>query len=216
MKRDVVFSIPLLFCLFFLSGCGRIIDWSKDHLDQGKKLDSDISIAKNYIRSTRVYDQFTLVGAFDALWLSDEVRINFTNLHACKYGKIEEQKKIFLRRQLAENDHYISFYVLSMTHIVLGEADSRWEVFLRIGCKNYNPIEMKLVELLPEYKYIFGDKYNKFKDAYLILFNAQDIEENYLIDEKTSSVQLVFRSVERETALTWCIDCEGNVVKDIK
>jgi len=216
MKRDVLYSIPLLCCLFLLSGCGRILDWGKEQFDQGKNLNSDISVAKSYIRSTRVYDQFTLVGAFDALWLSDEVRVNFADLHACKHGKSDEQKQVFLRRQLAENDHYISFYVLSPTNISLGEQHSEWQVFLRIDCKNYRPIEMKLVDLLPEYKYIFGDKFNKFKYAYLVLFDAKDVEEHCLIHEQITGIRLVFRSVERETALVWCVDYEGNVIRDCK
>jgi len=210
------FSVFLF--LFLLPGCGRIIDWGVENVDQGTNLCPNLCEARNQIRSSRIYDQFTLVGMFDSLWLNDLVREVYADLYALKHGRTEEEKKIFLRRQLEENNHFISFYVLSASEFVLGEVDSEWTLLLNIKDYYFVPTELKVVELVPEYEAIFGKKFNKFKTVYILRFNAKDIEDAPLIQPDTDSVNLVFRSVKKETVHAWCsypervVECPGEVV----
>ena len=143
MKRNILFLSTFSLFLSILPGCGRIIDWGKDNFYQGAEVGQDLSIARNYIQSRRVYDQFTLVGAFDALWLSDDVRKVHTNIYARKYGKNEEQKRVFLRRQLEENSHFITFYVLSPKNILLGDKDSYWSMLLKLMISSLHLLSKK-------------------------------------------------------------------------
>ena len=158
------------------------------------------------MQSKRAYDQFTLVGAFDALWLADPVRTAYANIYARKHGKSAEQRRVFLRRQLEENNHFIAFYVLTLKEIVLGDKDSQWAVLLKVGDKLFTPSEMKTIEICPGYKEILGKAYNKFKDVYLVYFNAKDIEDNYIIGECEDRIALVFRSMDKEVELCWDLE----------
>lgn len=204
--------IAILFiALFFLPGCGKLIDWGKDTFHQGKQLEMDREPARRDLNSVTVYDQFTTRAIFDVLWLSDDVRTVYANLYGSKYGKTEEQKKTFLRRQLEENKHFISFYVLSLYEVPLGDTGSKWSMFLRIGDKNYRPIEIKTIDLLPEYAYIFGKRFNRFKVAYSIKFDAQDIENRPLIRDEVKEIALYFRSIEKEASLAWQLHANETV-----
>ena len=203
MKRDVIFLLVFAIILHFLPGCGRIIDWGKDNFYQGEKVEKEIESTKCYIKSKKVYDQFTLVGAFDALWLADPVRTVYANIYARKHGKTQEQKRVFLRRQLEENNHFIAFYVLSLKEFLLGDKDSQWTLLLKIKDKFFTPSEIKKIELCPAYKDIFGKKYNIFKDVYLVYFNAKDIEDNYILGESVDHMALLFRAMDKEVELSW-------------
>jgi len=206
MKRDILFNLFLIFSLGFLPGCGKIIDWGKKHVDQGQDLDPDLKLAKSFIRSARIYDQFELVGGFDALLLADPVRIAYANFYALKHGKDKAQKRVFLRRQLEENNYFIAFYVLSLKTMRLGENDSKWTLFLKVGDKSYAPVEIRIEDLDPEYRDIFGKKFSKFKDSYLVFFNAKDVEGNYIFsEEEKGKISLVFRGLKKETELSWDI-----------
>ncbi len=98
MKRDIVRSVLCTVLLCGLSGCGRVADWATQTFDQGKTIDNALGFAKSYVKSVVVYDQFTTVGMFDALWLSDEVRTAYANAYAMRRGKPEEFKNTVLRK----------------------------------------------------------------------------------------------------------------------
>jgi hypothetical protein len=191
--------------VLLLPSCGRMIDWGKKTFVQTPTLQASITAAQKYIRSVTSYDQLTTRARFDALWLSDDVRINYANLFAVKFGKTEEQRKTFLRRQLEENNHFISFYVLSLYDQPLGDANSEWTLFLNIDDKHYAPIEIKSVELSPEYMYIFGKKYNRFKVPYSVKFDAKDINDQFLITPQTKNITLYCRSLSAEVTFVWNI-----------
>jgi len=203
MKRDIIFSVTCLLLLGLLPGCGKIIDWAKENFDQGEPLKNKVSEARKFVRSARIYDQFELVGGFDALWLCDDLRILYSDLYALKNGKTQEQRKVFLRRQLEENNHFISFYLLGLQKTPLNEQDAIWSIFLQVGDRMFHPNEVKLIDLTPEYIEIFGKKYSKFKDPYLVYFNAKDIEDYVIIGQDIEKISLVFRTLDREATLSW-------------
>lgn len=194
-----------MIALVLLPGCGRIVDWGERTFVQTPSLQASVSAAQKYIRSVTSYDQLTTRARFDVLWLSDDVRINYANLYALKFGKTEEQKKIFLRRQLEENNHFITFYVMSLHECPLGEQNSEWTLFLVIDDKHYAPIEIKSVELSPEYMYIFGKIYNRFKVPYSVKFDAKDINDEFLITPETKKITLYGRSINSEVTFVWDI-----------
>lgn len=202
MKIHLFFATALL---LLLPNCGRIIDWGERNFMQAPSLKTEITAAQDYIRSVTMYDQLSTRARFDVLWLSDDVRMSYANLYALKFGKTEEQKKVFLRRQLEENNHFIIFYVLSLYEHPLGDSSSEWTLFLNIDDKNYAPIEIKTVDLTPEYKYIFGKKYNRFKVPYSVKFDAKDINDQFLITPETKKITLYCRSLKSEVTFTWDI-----------
>src|SRR5690606_26100571 len=112
MKQIIVSCLIMLVGPVFLGGCTRIVDWGRSSFYQGENIILS-QAPESYIRSVVIYDQLRTVAIFDALWLSDVVRSAYTDAYALKRGKSWEQKQLFLRRQLEENNHFISFYVLS-------------------------------------------------------------------------------------------------------
>jgi len=198
-----MYSYFFLLCLFILPGCGKMITWVKDSFPQVSSLNSSCDSVVEYIKSITVYDQLTTSAKFDAMWLSNEVRASYVDLLTVKFGKTDEQKKTLLRRQFEENNHFISFYVLSPYDCPLGDSHSEWTVFLMVNNKNYSPIEIKSVELSPEYICMFGKKINRFKVAYSVRFDANDIEDMPLITSHTHAMHLIFRSTKQEALLTW-------------
>ena len=196
----------MVIALLLLPSCGRIIDWGMRTFAQAPSFKMNISEAQKYIRSVTLYDQLTTRAKFDVLWLSDDVRINYTNLFALKFAKTEEQRKVFLRRQLEENNHFITFYVLSLYNQLLGDAHSEWTLFLEINGKTYAPIEIKSIELSPEYIYIFGKKYNRFRVPYSVKFDAKDINDQFLITPETKNITLYCRSIISEVTFVWEIE----------
>lgn len=209
LNRSLYFVVG---ALLTLPGCGRIIDWGKEQFNQGQEVDEINKRVKDYIRSIKVYDQFTTRGIFDAIWMSDEVRTAYADLYAFRQGKSDEHTKTFLRRQLEENKHFISFYVLSLYEVPLGEANSEWNLILKVNDTEYVPVEVKKIELPHEYRIFFGDRYTRFKEPYIVKFNAKDVDDKVILDETAKKIELLFRAVDRRVVLCWPLDEKGNVI----
>jgi hypothetical protein len=209
MKHPQHYYMFLCIILCTIPSCTRIFDWGKDSLFQGTTVEIPDETIKRNMRSIALYDQFSTCAIFDALYLSDEVRTAYVDVHAHKLGKVDAQKKLFLRRQLEENNYFISFYVLSLYEKPLGEPTSEWNVLLRIGDILYQPLEVKTVELSPEYEKLFGKLLTRFKVVYMVKFQATDIDGNYLITQDTRQIELHFRSVHKAAHVVWDFDQEG-------
>lgn len=196
------------FCIFMVAGC-RYVSWGKDIFNQGKKLETYRSMAKPYIRSTRIYDQLTTLGLFDAIWLSDPVRIAYTKAVASKKGFNQEQYKNMLEQQLEENKKYITFYVLagyvSQDKILLTNPKSPWALHLHVGDQRIAPAFMEAVRTLePEYVFFFDRHWSIFKMAYLVKFDRKKVSVT-----GAGSFDLVFRRIGHEATLTWRLDATG-------
>lgn len=196
--------------LITLPGCSRIIDWTKTNFYQGESVNEHISIAKNYIRSVTLYDEFTTHGMFDVLWLSEMVRTAYVNLHVYKRGEDQTYYKKTLQHELFENSQFVAFYVLSVSQLT--GQDSEWSLFLRIGDNNLMPHEVKVCELPYEYQQIFDKRYTVFKRPYLVTFNAKNIEGNSYITNETQEVELYARSAKKQHAFMWKLDEQKNLI----
>ena len=196
-------------CLVLLPGCGRIVDWTKDSFYQGQEF-AQHALPQLYMRSTTIYDQFETVGMFDALWLSDAVKTAYTDVWALKFGKSPERRQTFLRRQLEENRHFIMFYILSLQNISINEAHGDWSVFLQINDETFAPLQVVVLDELDYiYKSFFGKKCNRFKDVYLVKFDARDAEDQPLIRPDTRFITLFFRSTKKQALLQWDLSALG-------
>ncbi len=203
MKSTVGVWVICIVGAVMLPGCGRVVDWVRDTFDQGSPLEQELTIVRNDMRVARVYEQFTTLGKFDALWLSDAVRTAYVDVHARKHGLDDERKTALLRRQLAENNHYITFYVLGLVESNLTDEYSDWSLFLQVDGNHFTPVEIKSIDLSPEYQLFFGKRLNTFKVAYSVKFNAKDISDTLLIGSDTDEITLYFRSTRKETAMRW-------------
>lgn len=205
MKFGVGVQVCLCVMLLGLTGCGcRIVDWTRDSFYQGARMQGKtLADAQQYVRSVAVYDEFTTQALFDALWLSDVVRACSVEQCVQRYGKSDEQHEQMLRRQFAEGEHFIVFYVLSLYEFPLREKEAIWSIFLEIDGSFFAPVELKSVDLTPEYKQIFGKCISRFKVPYLVKFNACDINNKPLITEDTKQIVLHFRSNEKEVVVSW-------------
>ena len=199
IKKIACVGIVLL-----LSGCAAVIDWGKKSFPQNDPIVTDRDPVAKYIRSEVIYDQFDTKGKFVALWLNDEVRIEYAKLHGRSRGSSPQQEELLIKRQLDENKHFITFYVLSLSDVILGEPESIWHPFLKINDTTVIvPTDIKQIDLPNEYKFFFGKHYTRFKVAYRVLFDAKDLEDRCLIDETTQILNLVVRSVDREVSMKW-------------
>lgn len=204
MKRIQIGTVLCGLVLITLSGCGRIITWQNNTFYQGEPVEQFTKVPHSYIRSLYLYDQLSTVCLFDALWLSDAVRSAYVSTHALKTGKGKEFRSNFLRRQLEENKHFITFYLLSITP-KLDEKDAPWSLSLRVNNKVYTPLEVKVIDLSQEYVAFFGRKYNNFKIVYEVKFNALTTEEKPILDATVHEMSLCIRSLFKEGVLMWQI-----------
>ncbi len=204
----------LCISIFLLPGC-RYRQWIDEAFYQGKKVENHAVAAQQYVRNLHIYDEFDTLAHFDALWLSDQVRSYYVCMYARKHCLTEERFKTALRRQLEENKHFISFYVLAAIpdHGLLGEKDSVWGICLRVNNdEEFRPKEIKIVELMPEYKLFFGPTWTVFKTAYLVKFDAYDDSGNKIITADTRSLELYFTSAKRTAMMRWYLTQEGTVI----
>lgn len=211
MKHINKYYLEILI-LFLLPGCNnRYYCWFNDVFNQGTDLDKFNTIPLEFIRSTRIYDQFTTLGIFDALWLADPVKQAYVQSYGIKHCLDQQQQNAMLANQLQDNDQYISFYVLAyypgQDNCSLNSDDSLWVVRLIVDGNCYAPLYVRAVELPFEYQIFFGKKYNIFKRSYLVVFNQPTGSP------ANKSLSLVFRSVGRQAELTWCFDQSGNLMR---
>ncbi len=194
----------LCMVIMVLPGCGRIIDWGKTNFYQGKELSSFTTEVKPSMRSVVIYDQLETKAIFDVLWLSDEVRTAYAKLHILREGKSEEKLQSFLRRQLEENNHYITFYLLSTYEVKLGVPEAQWSLFLMLDGREYYPFEVKEIELPYEYQLFFAERWNRFKVPYIVRFKAMTDDEP-LLTEQTKNMELIVRSGQKEHIFAWSL-----------
>lgn len=214
-QSNLVYRVWIVLSLLtFFSGC-RYKTWGLSVLNQGCKLDSFQLAACDYLRTVHIYDQFTTKGNFDILWLSNEVRTIYSEIHAQQHCYNCEREKVFLRRQLEENNHYITFYVLAfMPHSrgeLLSDDNSDWSVCLEIDDESFSPACIKTIELKPEYKHLFSRAYTHFKTPYIITFDARDIEGSPLLTTAGQKLRLHFNTIGRTGYAEWHMLSDGSI-----
>ena len=211
--------VSIGFC--FLPGCeSGVAEWVSDTFEQGKTHQFDKKIVKKCLKSVRVYDEFNTVALFDILWLSNDIRSIYSSLHSDMNGSGREASIAFLRRQLKANDHFLTFYVLSAHDIPLNATPALWNTYLKIGQKTYVPSEIKIVEITPEYRAIFGSVLTSHKRPYEIKFDRKDADGKEILLSKNDTISfnlsspLYYASVEFSVENEASPDIESTVIKE--
>ena len=205
--KKIILSGLLISSMILFSGCIKYYKLSKTETPQGKDHPDHREVVFDNVRSQTVNEQFETLAKFDALRLSDEVRKTYVEINAEKRGRDEQSKQALLRRQLEENKHWISFYVLAdvrdKTHISLTDKNSLWSLYLKFGDgQKVTPISVKEIDLEPEYQFLFGHRFTHFKRSYEVKFPAVDLTGKAYSQENTD-FKLVISSPSKECELTW-------------
>ncbi len=201
MKMPILISV--IACLAVLPGCYQIEGWERDHFYQGAKYfpniddpQTPINIVKRNMRTMRVYDEFGTLGIFDALWLNDEVRQVYIDLHARRMGLSPEMEQQLLRRQMAEQQDALSFFVIAYapntTMPLDEEGNAPWTIFLKTPVGQLRPLSIRIVELSVEYKYVLSNYLSKHKTVYLVRFDPWD-----------GPFELEFKYTDRHACVSW-------------
>ncbi len=215
-KDDTMFSsrvfkyVSYLSCLLIvltLSGCIKYYKVLKNEFPQGEDFSPEEDVMRRYVRNTAVYDQFQTLAHFDAMWLSDEMKTTYVGLHGARIGRDEEGRETLLRRQLEENKHWISFYILAdireKNHTSLSEKNASWTFYLELSDgERVQPVSIKEVEIEPEYQYLFGHRFNNHKSSYLIKFPAHDLTGEPYLDQGPV-MKLGCCSASKKTTMAW-------------
>ena len=201
MKMPILMSALVL--LTMLPGCQKVNDWGKDHFYEGEKYfpeiddpQTPINITKRNMRSLRVYNDFGTLGIFDVLLLNNEVRNVYVWLHEQRMGLAPEVAQQLERRQLAEHEDALSFYVIAFaptsTMPLDEDGEAPWTVLLKTEAGIMRPRYVRPVELSVEYKYVLNTYLSKHKTVYLVKF-----------DWPAGPWELEFRLPDRRACLSW-------------
>lgn len=206
----IFLCLTVIFIMIIMPSCVPYQKVIKSEFPQGEEHQKNEAVVQHHLKTARVYDQFATLARFDSIWLSDEMRACYVDLYAARRGLSQEEKDALLRRQLEENKHWVSFYLLAdirdVTHISMSEKNTAWTVYLQMtGKPNVQPISIKEVELEPEYQRFFSKNcFNVTKVPYLIKFPALDMQGRRYDEQATLS--LVVNSARKYQTMSWDTD----------
>lgn len=205
MKKIKLFILSILVML--LTGCGGTLKkWKEETFTQASTYNFSEykNTIKHYLHSLSLYDQFATVALFDALWLSDEMRMVISDIHVELLGKNREVRNNLLRRQLKDNSEYVTFYVLSQHIISLVDHPTQWNLYLKIDDISYSPASVKLIEINPEYRIIFGQKLTVHKDMYEVKFLRINSKGKDILSTG-EKMELFFNGLHHFGIITWSL-----------
>ncbi len=212
MKQNVaLWRVSALLCVSLLSGCGiKYYDLVESEFPQAAKEPDYREVAHGYKRSKTVYDEFETKAVFDALWLSDDVRTAYVQMYAKKRGLAAEAKEELLKRQLEENRHWVSFYVLAdireRSAGMLGDSASAWTMFMSVDKHKATVESVKEYDIEPEYQRLFGSTNMNFKTCYLVKFAILPALATTISRQEFQYLELIIGSPKRKVVLDWHSD----------
>lgn len=171
--------VPVVVLTF---GCIKTYKLVPSETSQGIEREKNEEVAKNNVRSAKIYNQWETLAQFDAIWLSEQTRDSYVDLYCVRRGKGAEARESMRAREREENKETISFYVLAdvrdQFHPALTDNDAAWTMYLNIKGKKVRPTSIIEVELDTEIQTLFGHRFvsPKFKTPYLVRFPARDAE----------------------------------------
>lgn len=213
MKYNYYFFLSII--LFILPCCNpNYLKWGSAQIISAGKLKNDLFFTLEYLQTKKVYDQFITVGIFDVLWLTEPVRMTYVDLFATRTCLSDERVAILQEQQLEQLEETVSFYVLmnnDSEHILGTQASAPWSACLKINCQVFQPVDIKSVELNPDYIRIFGKRYSSFRNAYLVSFKAIDVNNKFILDG-ANRLELVLSSPKYRVMFLWKkgMTCNGS------
>lgn len=191
-----------------LTSCIKYHELATSEFPQGQRCDDKQAVCAAYSRQAPVYKEFETQAWFDLLWLSDSVRTAYVDVYCSKRGWSADKKEEMLKRQLEENRHWLSFYVLAevpdRTYAALNDPNALW-TFSALVDNNEKivPEPIKDVDLEPEFQLLFGSKFNSLKTAYILKFPITPDIADALSKGQFKKVQLVIQSIHKKIDVVW-------------
>lgn len=209
MRLNIKFLMMIV--LVVAPGCIKYYDLAKSEFPQGEKQPDQREVAQRYRRVARVYDEFETKAIFYGLWLSDEVRKSYVDVYSSKRGLSDEAREEMLKRQLEENKHWISFYVLAdvrdKTYTALNDKNAAWTLYADVDGKKIVPDKdgIRVLDYLePELQLFFGKAvFDLFKTGYLIKFLVDPSLADQLTKGSVKQVKIDIHSTTKNCALVW-------------
>lgn len=216
--------IGIVFGIFFLSGCNKIINWGQENFKQTPVYcENVIKAAQTFVRSSIVYSQFATVAMFDAIFLTDQARMLYVDYHKQTTAISLEQESLLRARMTNENKYFISFYVIGhqKEHLyntskdlftgsyhknseLLGGKDATWNVTMIVNGREYTPESVRVVDLPFEYREFFKGRFSQHSNTYLVRFSPVGADQKLiLVPHKKHTVMLRFTSPLYKTELVW-------------
>lgn len=205
--KKFLFPLALAPLLLTLAGCMKTFDMVSTEFPQATHHEPSYATIKDSLRSVTLYDGFETRAHFDILWLSDNMRSLFSSLRSAKLGHNPAERDAFLARQLEENNHWLSFYILSEVyddaHVSLTDQNSEWSFFVELsnGTK-LKPLSIKEVDLEPEIKFVYGHRFALYKKAYRVNFGAKDLSGNLHV-RSGDKVRVVCAAPGLSSSVSW-------------
>lgn len=208
--------------LLVLSNCSRYYDWAQSTFTSGTKRELCIPTDR-FACSTAIYDQFRTVGLFDIVWLNSIARSEFVKLRCHRQQLSPMQKQELINRQERELEKNLVFYVLmpalDIDSLPLEpNSPAPWSVSLQINNeRSYQPTEIKLIELEPEFAYLFDcfylrDSFIRFRRAYMVTFDALDDLREPIIKPGNTCIKMTISSIEYCTSCEWQIPESNKII----
>jgi hypothetical protein len=215
MRKNMKY-VGMTMLIFWLTmpGC-RMSDWGLSHFEQGDVRQTPKEMVLAHVRSAKIYDEFTTVGIFDALWLSDAVLVANADARAAKFAQDPEARDAYLTQQRIDNASFISFYVVSYmpnNSYPLADKQSLWSAILLVGDKRYEPLSVQSVDLSPEYLFFLDKILNRHKMVYLVKFARNDKQGKSILSSDTDAMKLWMSTVDRSVNLVWQLH-DGRLVE---
>jgi hypothetical protein len=225
MRSSIISLTALVGMLLVTSSCVKYHDLIKSEFPQGGRLYDQHVIAQRYRRSITLYDDFRTKAVCSALWCSDEWRTSYVDVYGTKRGLSAEAQEEMLKRQLEENKHWITFYLLAdvrdKTFTSLGDTITAWSVYAEVDGKKMVPARkkqgIKEIELEPEIQLFFGPTFNLFKVAYIVRIPINDEIAGRIARRDIRSLKLVVSSSTEYCTMEWTkeqLESKEKVLKD--
>jgi len=216
MDKDISSRILLPFFLLLLPGCRGYVNWGGCPWHHRQEVVDQIQEGRQYAQSVAVYDRYSARIIFDAIPLADQVRGAYACMVADRYGRSENWLATELRKQLEKNTRYINFYVLTLRERPFSDRCGTWMPRLKVDDKEYEPCEIRAVEMPLEYKHILGPRYTRFKVAYEMVFEARRDDGSPVLDAAATRLTLLFKSADKEVPMEWRVGMDGITFGDTR
>jgi hypothetical protein len=184
----------LLLIVILLPGCHSLIKWGKKEIQQIDKINFDQTIVKKFLQTIIIYEQFSFLWACDILFISQNISDLFIDMYTKRQHSNNQEKEILKQKEDSEQQQKVTFIIL-LPHQIDFNEKNEWQIRLKIRDCIQKPNSITLIELSPEHKLFFGEKYKRFKLAYKVTFEKkQDFNTAHTISLIFSNTIVAFTS----------------------
>jgi len=173
----LIFSILILF-----NGCSRVINWGKKSFNQAEsRKNLDLLKLRSKVKTISVYDSLKTLAIFDTLYLNNNISKNNNSLKFYVLAYVPGFLDPILELSNPENSLKLN----------------NWQIKIIIDNKTFDNKKLKLtkISLEDKYKFVFGRKFSKFKQAYII--ELDDLDKLNINSKNIKNINIEFESLER-------------------